>query len=364
MSAQLYFGSQTSGYWVNPHAADFHNVGIVCATEPLNASVATLITCKVENYGDVQVPDAVVRLYWVDPATTYLPNNCCLIFEWGPGAVPPWTHQPGSGGPLIRTVNWKPRPCVLGTNGGSIALLATVHSTSLGLYPGVPCETNSLTAVHNVFVVQSLAGAGGPTQALRMGGASEAPGTEHFAFAATNASNETVRTELIARPVTAGPKASRLDSAILTSAFTDVKVKHLMQRRCPDPQAPERIHLHLGIERVLSRYLESEQKGIDQYVYMGARIGHTGPLTEDLFRRLKSDATGESAENFELRPFESRQVILGVVPRGQRGDLNVIEIVQRRVEDKKEVGRVVVAFVVGKPYETAINPCLPSDSCD
>lgn len=359
MPAQLYFGSHDSGYWQSPHPADFHNVGIACSSEPINASTTTEITLKVENHGDVAVPDAVVRLYWVDPSTTYLPNNCCMIYEWPPGVVPAWTHQPGGGEALVRKISWKPRSCVLGTNAGSIALLAQVYSVSLGLYPGVPCECNSLTAVHNVYVVQSLASASLPTQALHLGDPSEVPGTEHFAFAATNPLNETVRTEMIARPVVLGSKRDEIDAAILNSTFAHSIVKNLMQRRCPDPLIPERVHMHLGVERVLSRYLSSEEKGIDQFVHMGSRIGHTGPLTNDVFRRVKSSDKCETPENFELRPFESRQVILDVVPKGKRGDLNVIEVIHRTLEDKKQLGRIVVAFVVGKPFETTANPCLP-----
>ncbi|HEY5961803.1 MAG TPA: hypothetical protein VIV60_34830, partial [Polyangiaceae bacterium] len=174
-------------------------------------------------------------------------------------------------------------------------------------------------------------------------------GASHFAFAATNPTNETVRTEVIANDL---GKADRQDD--LRALLNSKKLRSIACCSHVDSVEVDHcdIHLHLGIERVLARYCDTGRPGIDEFVLQGARIGHVGPVSSDVLPNIVFKSREETTSNFELRPFESRQIVLGVVPKGRLGDINTIEIVHRTVGDHKVLGRMIVVFVVGKGFKS------------
>jgi hypothetical protein len=242
---------------------------------------------------------------------------------------------------------------MLGTNNGCIALLAQAYSLSANQFPSGPTQTDPLSAVHNVQVVETLSAASAPatvTRAMKGIKRKEVPGEVHFAFAATNPLNTTLQTEVVAQDLSL-PKRN----ADLCAALHSPKLSKLTCCSKTESVEPAGVHLHLGIERVMARYFDSGRPGIDEFTYQGTRIGHTGPVTPDIFDRICVTSKEETPSKFELRPFESRQVILGVVPKGKQGDVHTIEVVHRTVKEKgkeqQELGRIVVIFVVGKGFE-------------
>jgi hypothetical protein len=358
MSVQLFFGGPGSGYWTDPHPSDLHNVAIEPPTDNLQQGVRYNINITLRNAGTDSVADAVVRLYWADPSTSYLLTTCCLIREFTPRTVP--ARCDGADGtiaiPLSLTAPFSPSSCILGTSGGSVAFVARVYSLNAGAYPRqTGFDTDPLTAVHNVQIVNTaVAPAPAPATALRS--IAVAPGIEsvdrgaaHFAFAATNPTNETVRTEVIAHDLGKSDRQDDLRALLNTKKLRDIAccshVESVEVEHCD-------VHLHLGIERVLARYCDTGRPGIDEFVLQGARIGHVGPVNAATVPNILFRSREETPSNFELRPFESRQVILGVVPKGRLGDINTIEIIHRTVKEHKVLGRMIVVFVVGKGFKS------------
>lgn len=347
LDANLYFGLPNSTYWTKPHPAEYNNPAIWHTNPDLIARKPNQLFVRVHNSGSDPVEDALIRLYWVDPATTYLPTQCCLIREFPLQHVDRLTHTT-EGAPTDVNCWWTPSSCILGTSVGSVALLARVSSDSIPQFPSGSPETDPQTAIHNVHVVETaLVSSPVAMRSLSIKAPTrEDPRSLHFAFAATNPTNQMLLSEITANPVTSSNK-----SHVLCSALATPKLRELTCRSRPKHTNAKLVHLHFGIERVVSRHLETRRKGLPEFIHEGARIGHSGALSPEAFDSLVLDSCEESPSKFELRPFESRQVILGVIPQGRPGDVHVIEVVHREFETKRRVGGLVVVFVVGRGFK-------------
>ncbi|HEY5961804.1 MAG TPA: hypothetical protein VIV60_34835 [Polyangiaceae bacterium] len=355
MSVKLFFGGPGSGYWMDPHPSDLHNVAIQPPTDTLQQGVRYNINITLRNAGEDSVSDAVVRLYWADPSTSYLLTTCNLIREFTPRTVP--AHSDGNDGtiaiPVVLTAPFSPSSCVLGTSGGAVAFIARVYSVNALAFPHqTGFDTDPLTAVHSVQVVNTVVS---PVVAPAARAMAVAPGIDsidrsatHFAFAATNPTKETLRTEVLAhdlgKPDRHGDLKSLLSSERVRAIAPGSSIESVEVERSD-------IHLHLGIESVVARYSDTGRPGIDEFVLQGSRMGHVGPVANDVLPNILFRSREETPSNFELRPFESRQIVLGVVPKGRPGDVNTIEIVHRTVGDHKVLGRMIVVFVVGEGFK-------------
>lgn len=348
MAANLYLGPPNSTYWTSPHPAEYNNTAIWHTPDELIAKKPNQVFIRINNSGDAPVEDALVRLYWTDPGTTYLPTRCCLIKEFPLQHVDRLTHTT-EGAPTDISCWWTPNACTLGTSAGSIALVAQVSSDSIPQFPAGSPETDPRTAIHNVHVVETAPLVAAPLVAPRSFSIAtptrEHPKSLHFAFAATNPTGKVLVSSITAKSVNSPEK-----SHVLCSALASPKLRRLSCRDRPDNTDAKIAHLHFGVERVVARHVETRRKGGSEFIYQGARIGHSGPLTPMDFDNLVFDSCEETPEKFELRPYESRQIILGVVPQGKPGDVHVIEIVHRDFETKKRVGGLVVVAVVGRGF--------------
>lgn len=352
MAGLLYFGDPTSGYFQNPHAPDVNNAAIVPPPGVLIKNTTYPITVTIQNHGDLPVTDAKFQLFWSDVGTSYLPNYCCRIKLLQSQNIEARTDVEGMGTPKVLQINWTPSGCVVDQNGGYVALLALVSSVQTGQYPSVPTDTNNVSAVHNVQVVTSALTASssslvGATRGATKRGSGKPRAHEYsFAFAATNPTAETLMTEVVAIDLGSDKRPEQLASALCTPRLQ----RYIRGSKVQSPK-PDNMTLHLGVERVLARYVDLGRKGEPEYAFQASRLGHTGVITPEIFERVVSRNDKSTPDHLELLPFESRQVILGVSPRGKHGDVHTIEIQHRTVKDKRPLGRMVVVYVVGEGFD-------------